>query len=271
MINQRLFRAPVVATLTASLATIPAIADYVRIDLSPFANARIQTYQSCAATYPEGDVLLGGVPFSIQNVGGNNAWNAQNAGGPHPRELEIPIYAKHAVEVHTLINTFYGQNGPESYITLEFFGSNGAYFVKELIGNEDVRDHFQSGWTNEINGTTTTEVFLNGRCRLDKQRIVLPTGFACQSLTHILLTSWGGTSISEASIQGLTIVTDPTAGISGDLDADGRVDFNDLTLLLAHFGESEGADVESGDFDRNGNVNLSDLAQLLANFGTHCE
>lgn len=194
-----------------SLLTAAVPAQWVTVDLSAWANARIQTYQPGAATYPEGPVVLGGVPFDIQTVGGNNAWNAEVVTGPYPHVLDVPINVCAATEVHTLINTFYGQPGPTSYITLEFYGSQGAYYGKDLIGNVDVRDHLYANWTNSINNTTTINVFSTGGGflndnRLDKQQIVLPAAFATQTLSLMRLTSTGGVSVSDASIQGLTVL-----------------------------------------------------------------
>jgi hypothetical protein len=207
-----------------SLLVPPAVrAGFVEVSLAPYANARIQNYQPSAAAYPEGEVVLGGIPFNIQTVGGNNAWNAEVVSGPYPHILDIPLNIPNATEVDTLINTFYGQPGPTSYITLEFFGSGGAYFRKDLIGDVDVRDHFFAFWTNTINGTTTTNVFTTGggflqESRLDKQQIILPAAFAGQSLDEFRLTSTGGVLISDASIQGLTVVTNsPTVPEPGSL------------------------------------------------------
>jgi hypothetical protein len=205
-------RIAVALALSVSLLTQSARAGFVEVDLSPYANARIQNYQPSSAGYPEGQVVLGGIPFNIQKVGGNNAWNAEVVSGPYPHILDIPLNVSNATEVQTLINTFYGQPGPTSYITLEFFGTGGAYYRKDLIGNVDVRDHFYANWTNTINGTTTTNVYSSGggflsESRLDKQEIVLPAIFQGETLTEFRLTSTGGVLISDASIQGLTIQT----------------------------------------------------------------
>jgi hypothetical protein len=188
-----------------------ARADVITVDLSPYANARIQNYQPSAAGYPEGMVTLGGVPFNIQAVGGNNAWNAEVVAGAYPHVLSIPLNISNATQAYTLINTFYGQPGPTSFIKLEFFGTGGAYYSKDLIGNVDVRDHFFASWTNTINGTSTTNVYSSGggpfqESRLDMQQILLPSIFQGQTLTEFRLTSTGGVLISDASIQGLTIV-----------------------------------------------------------------
>ncbi len=60
-------------------------------------------------------------------------------------------------------------------------------------------------------------------------------------------------------------VTIPT-GIPGDLDGDGDVDLADLSILLAHYGQS--GTPADGDLDGDGDVDLGDLSILLANYGT---
>ena len=189
-------------------------AGLVTVSLEPYATSRIQQYQPSAAGYPEGMVTLGGVLFDIEKAGGNNAWNAESIAGPYPHVLDIPLNISGATESDTLINTFYGQPGPTSYITLEWLGTGNAYFRKDLIGNVDVRDHFNAFWTNTINGTSTVNVYTSGggflqESRLDMQRVLLPASFQGQTLTEFRLTSTGGVLVSDASIQGLTIQTAP--------------------------------------------------------------
>ncbi len=174
----------------------------------------MQDYQPSSAGYPEGPVTLGGVFFNIQMEGGLNAWNAEVVPGPYPHILSIPLNIPDVTNAFTLINTFYGQPGPTSYITLEFFGTGGAYHRKDLIGNEYVRDHFFGGNTNLINGTTTVEVYNSGggqgvESRLDMQSILLPTVFQGNTLTEFRITSTGGLFISDATFQGLTFYTVP--------------------------------------------------------------
>src|SRR5262249_3123121 len=56
----------------------------------------------------------------------------------------------------------------------------------------------------------------------------------------------------------------------GDFDGSGVVDLGDLTILLAHYGMTEGATPDQGDIDADGNVDLSDLSLLLSLYGTVC-
>ncbi len=53
-----------------------------------------------------------------------------------------------------------------------------------------------------------------------------------------------------------------------DLDEDGNVNLDDLSILLVHFGQTSGAVLSDGDLD--GDVDLLDLSALLIAFGTSC-
>jgi hypothetical protein len=57
-----------------------------------------------------------------------------------------------------------------------------------------------------------------------------------------------------------------------DLDGDGAVGLQDMTLLLASFSACSGdpAYLAAGDLDESGCVDLADLALLLGRFGTEC-
>jgi hypothetical protein len=54
--------------------------------------------------------------------------------------------------------------------------------------------------------------------------------------------------------------------LPGDANHDGRVDVNDLTVLLTNFGMTS-ADWAQGDFIGDGKVDINDLTIVLTNFG----
>lgn len=185
---------------------------YVKVDLSSVANSRINTICYGSADLPVGDVLLGGVPFSIP-VAGRNAWTCLGAAGT--ARIEIPVNVFGAYRVDTLINNFWGRDSMTAQ-ELEFFGDKGAHYSRTLVGGVDIRDWNDADGVNTINNTTTTAVW-TGRgtkappfdrpTRLDKQGIMLPAEFKTQTLTKILLTDTGSLNVSRCFIGGVTVST----------------------------------------------------------------
>ena len=55
--------------------------------------------------------------------------------------------------------------------------------------------------------------------------------------------------------------------IPGDTNLDGKVDINDLTIVLAHYGQTAGMSWGTGDVNNDGKVDINDLTIVLANYG----
>jgi hypothetical protein len=92
---------------------------------------------------------------------------------------------------YSLINTYWGNPDSNAQASIEFFGTNGAYYKKDLIGNVDIRDWNQNQFTNTINGTSTVNVlnyYTAGIHRMDMQEYTLPDVFSTETLTSIRLT-----------------------------------------------------------------------------------
>jgi hypothetical protein len=167
---------------------------------------------------PTGSVTLGGIPFNItSNAAGNQAWNADTAagGGSGQESMTVPVSEYGVSDVYTLINTVQGQPGPTSYAWLIFTGSGGATYTDYLVGGIDIRDYNNDDWENNIDGTTTVNVFscpddnwgISGR--LDMQHIVLPAAFASQTLSTIQLVDNGGPNFQRAVLDGVTVESIP--------------------------------------------------------------
>ena len=73
-----------------------------------------------------------------------------------------------------------------------------------------------------------------------------------------------GTSYNYGFLDMPAILMRPS--LAGDANLDGRVDINDLTVVLAHFGQT-GMTWSRGDFNGDGKVDINDLTIVLANFG----
>ena len=187
------------------------------VDFSQHHNARLQGRNPA---YPEGNVVLGGVPFNIP-VGGNNEWKHGDSGlgGDGQAFVEIFVDLPGAVSVHTLINTLWGTTSGGRML-VEFFGIDGAYHQQDLIGNNHIRDWGLNS-TSSINGTTTTNVAtitpgIGGSSDvLDKQVFVLPVDFHDESLDAIRITDNRTTFVHGGILSGITveIIPEPGAGL----------------------------------------------------------
>jgi hypothetical protein len=82
-------------------------------------------------------------------------------------------------------------------------------------------------------------------------------------------------STSASTTQGLGWVDNTTThqvtvmpALYGDCNLDGKVNFSDLSVLLAHYGSTSGMGWSQGDFTYDGTVNFNDLSKLLATYGS---
>jgi TolB-like protein len=157
-------------------------------------------------TFPSGARILAGIPFLIPD-GKKRFWSAGfTDGGGRPVTLTIPVLEPGTRKAYFLMNTLWGQPGPQSYISIAFTGDKGARFEKKLVGNVDVRDFGPGEYTTTINGTTTRQVFTNGRGQnLDVIEIALPEAFRTQTLESIAITDTGRSDFQRAALWGVTV------------------------------------------------------------------
>ncbi len=73
-------------------------------------------------------------------------------------------------------------------------------------------------------------------------------------------------SFTAYAINGYSYAVTGVAILLGDANGDGKVDVNDLTIVLTDFGRS-GMTWSQGDFNGDGTVDINDLTIVLANYG----
>ena len=81
---------------------------------------------------------------------------------------------------------------------------------------------------------------------------------------------YSGTSINPTTEDweyGFRLAYAQRTVLPGDANGDGRVDINDLTIVLTNFGKTTGMSWGTGDFIGNGRVDINDLTIVLANYG----
>lgn len=165
--------------------------------------------------YPvSGPLMVGGVPFTLAADGnGNNTWSATPIFGmpqPPSNVLDIPVNVFGVTQAFTLINSYFGSFG-STVGTVEFKGSGGADASFDLTEGVNIRDHYLGGFNDAITPGTPEAVFGDGSVHLDRQTFTLPSEFAGQTLTDIVLTGLGGVTLSaqdgEPFIAGVTVTT----------------------------------------------------------------
>jgi hypothetical protein len=205
-----------VGTLAASVAS----AQYQTIDFSSQFNFnRTDGLLANGTSFPTGNQTFLTVPFQMGSGAGNTdpwGWTAYRAVTGGPAKLTIPTSIFGVTDAYSIINTFWGQAGPNSYASITFNATNGVSHTVQLVGNSDIRDYNQYTWTNTINDTTTKEVFSNGAGqRLDMQSYALPGAFASETLTSIVLDDTGANNFQRILVAGLTVKTIPAPGLAG--------------------------------------------------------
>lgn len=256
---------PRIASFAAAVASVAALSadscadTFSSVSIARYANANLQAGNTA---YPSGSpVLLGGVPFDIPSSG-NNYVETSSIGGAVA--LDFPIGLANVAGVHTLINTYWGENGRGTLASLTFEFDDGATFVKPLDGNVDIRDFYQNIFTNTINGTTTVNVVttdVDGSAgpnlyRLDKQFVDL-SAFADKVLVSMTLNDLGANGVQRTFLVGITVQIAEPPCVPADLNCDGVVDAADLALLLGGWG------TPSADITDDGTTDSVDLAVLL--------
>jgi len=142
-------------------------------------------------------------------------WPPGCAGSPEPalrrtpaagRFARPPVNRPFVSTAYFLLNTEWGQPGPESYLALEFDGDKGARYERKLVGGVDVRDYHDGVYDNTVNRTTTRQVFDDGGGqRIDLVEVAPPEEFTGQSLQTIAVGDTGRFNFQRAILWAVTV------------------------------------------------------------------
>ncbi|MFN0137973.1 MAG: hypothetical protein ACKVS9_17865 [Phycisphaerae bacterium] len=139
---------------------------------------------------------------------------------------------------------------------LEYTGVNGPM----LVNGMRLDDEGGFVWSPTTLGVATTE---STKGRLAMSKI---------AGSDALIATWQDNAAGTVDVKAQRINADGSLGTPpcpADLNNDGSVGLTDLSILLAHFGET-GVTPDEGDLNGDTNVTLTDLSILLSVFGTDC-
>ena len=103
-------------------------------------------------------------------------------------------------------------------MVLDFFGSDGAFYSLDLIGDDDIRD-WNGFFTDQFNGVTTvnvveTETGLdNDPDFMDMQIIHLPQDFRDENLLHMKVTDQRQILTHSGILSGVTVEQVPSPAL----------------------------------------------------------
>ena len=224
------------AALTAlGLTILPRTAQAQNFtDITGFAkNGNLHT--NLNAQYPNDGIfspgVFGGVSFDIAADGQGEDFAGITNGAP----ASVPVGVFGVTDVYTLINGF-GPVANQTGATVTFTGSAGATQTFTLVNGTDVRDFYQGGYANTVNGTTTQQVFSvagvggagtgstpqtstagsgdHGTYVLDAQHFTLDSAFATQTLTGFTVTNGSGSQANFLSAVTVAAVPEASTTVS---------------------------------------------------------
>lgn len=201
-----LFALGLVAALSCT-STASAAANYTALTL-PTLNTNIGTWTDGGVyeTVFPGSHTWNGVPFELsEDASGNKVyWSATSA------TLDIPVGIFGVTDAYTIINSAYGAYG-YTVGSVEFFGSDTAYQKVDLTEGVNVRDHYNDGYNNVIDGTHAMLAWDPDGVgsRLDMQIYHLSPDFADETLTTIRFTTNGSGANGQPFIGAATVATIP--------------------------------------------------------------
>lgn len=184
---------------------------YTQLDISPYANFNWNNAIGgwTPAPLTGSPAFYRGIPFNLPALG-NNAWNANFATGGNPRIADFTLDCPVKVDsVYTLINTYWGEQAPGTMAQIDFVFADNSVYTKHLDGNSDIRDYINNSWANNINNTTTVNVYsgtASGRpSRLDMQQIAIPAPFNNKHLKQIKVIDNGANGVQRIVLNAITI------------------------------------------------------------------
>jgi hypothetical protein len=170
-----------------------------------------ETIQSGNVKITEGGAyLFGGVPFYIPAK--NNTWDVNKFQDDSTHRLVVPVRLKGVTELRTIIGLTYATGAPET-VFVEFRGSNGGFYRKELVVNQDVRDMRTSKFSKIVSPTVVVwsrplmqlpKQGADWEMFLDMQQLTLPKEFEEQTLQSITIIDKGKHNAQRLFIAGMT-------------------------------------------------------------------
>ena len=196
------YRAAIVKPIvcTAALASVLSLSVGAQasstIDISGQVNSPLAGYTNGGAYPTPGNVTIGGIGFALADIGGATSV-VQSGFGFSTGPYTVNVGLANVTKVYSIVNSAVGAFGA-NIGSLTFQGANPLNsFTYTFTEGLNVRDHYNGVFNNIATGLFASQNYntpgsgLND-VRFDVQRILLPLGFASDTLQSITFNGGGG-------------------------------------------------------------------------------
>ena len=199
--------------------------------------------------------ITGGGAFNLVSDAAIAGWNGDN--GPPNRTWGDYTMNTLAAGGYPQTAIAYGQ-GPAPLSFVNFDANVGNYNGWGRTGSGQAFSSFDGSWYTTARSNDISDGVATAVTRM--ARLYIPTGSAPNlSYTGAIAFSYGGGTVESGSLQAGAVL------MSGDANGDGKVDINDLTIVLTHYNNS-GVIWSQGDANGDGKVDINDLTIVLTNY-----
>ena len=199
--------------------------------------------------------ITGGGAFNLVSDAAIAGWNGDN--GPPNRTWGDYTMNTLAAGGYPQTAIAYGQ-GPAPLSFVNFDANVANYDSWGRAGSGQAFSSFDGSWYTTVRSSDISDGVATTVTKM--ATLYIPTGSAPQlSYTGALSFSYGGGTVERGSLQAGAPL------MPGDANGDGKVDINDLTIVLTHYNKS-GVIWSQGDANGDGKVDINDLTIVLTNY-----
>lgn len=187
--------------------------------------------------YQQGGLInIGGIDFSLSLI---NGVDTGVIGGltVSDGETEIDdVNVSNSINCYIIANSAWGTEG-ENIGYLKFFGARGELYEYDFIVGENIRDHNNGLYENNVTSSNLIGTFETNPVRLDAYKITLPSSFIGDTVTSISFRNYGlGNPGGSPFLAAITFADNRNPVVSSAL-----VDFNVTEGVAFSFQLSAGA------------------------------
>lgn len=215
---------------------------------------------------------------TVVNQNANNvALAAWQAAAPGKTIVQVPCQSivtsagvMHCICMHVPANL--GGTNPVAYLRQPRGGEvldPGTQFEIRWISDDDVDVSNVDILLSTDGGATFPTVIASATADDGSFMWTVPNVYSTTAIVKVVARDAQGNTGSDQSPSVFTLNAPPPS-CPGDADGSNAVDFDDITAVIANWGQPAPVAYDGGDSDGDGDVDFDDITETLANWGASC-